>query len=294
MKQRASPSSFAMPEVGAFRTYLLWSNTTAVMKVTFMCLANSRKLSGRCVAGVHTGGEGWIRLVSRSSYGTLARSHYTLAGGGQVGLFDVVEVDVARARPEIHQPENWVLGRGGWGFIDWVLGPPRWKLIEEVSGPGALPLLGTYLSIAPDLLGDNRSRVSYYQFKESPAAASLTLMEPSDVRWKIGQSRRGRRQTRAEFPLAGCQYDLPVTDPEWERRLSPLPSGVHRSKDLGLGNTDRVFLTISLGEPFNGECFKLVAGCRAREAGILVMTAKKGAAGLKREESLKERLTTGR
>ena len=95
------------------------------MKVTFMCLANSRKLSGRCVAGIQTGGQGWIRVVSRSSSGTLSRSHYTLANGRQVALFDVVEADVdvveadvAEARPEPHQPENWVLGREGWGLID--------------------------------------------------------------------------------------------------------------------------------------------------------------------------------
>ena len=228
------------------------------MKVSFMCLANSRKLSGRCVAGLQTGGEGWIRVVSRSSPGTLSRSHYTLANGSQVALLDVVEVDVARARPEPHQSENRVLGREGWGLIDWLLGPPSWKFIEKVSGAGALPRLEKSLFFGPDLLGDNRDRVSYSNFKGKPAAASLPLVEPSDVRWRITQSWRGRRQTRAVFALGGRSFDLPVTDPEWERRLSLLSIVMHKSEEVGISRTDRVFLTISLGEPFNGECFKLV------------------------------------
>ena len=224
-----------------------------------MCLANSTKLSGRCVAGIQTGGEGWIRVVSRSSSGTLSRSHYTLTKGRQLALFDVVEAEVARARPEPHQPENWVLGREGWGLIDWFLGPPSWKLIEKVSGAEALPILEKSLFFSPDLLGDNGDRVSYSNFSQNPAAASLTLVEPLNVLWRITQSHRGRRQTRAGFALGGRSFDLPVTDPEWEQRLSFLPIGVHSSEEAGISRTDRVFLTISLGEPFDGECYKLVA-----------------------------------
>lgn len=229
------------------------------MKVTFMCLANSRKLSGRCVAGIQPGGEGWIRVVSRSSSGTLSRSHYTFADGRQVALFDVVEVDVARARPEPHQPENWMLGREGRSWIDWMLGPPRWKLLEKVSGAGALPLLEKSLFFASNLLGDNRDRVNYSNFDGNPAAASLTLVEPSDIRWRISQLLGGRRQTRTSFTVDGRSFDLPVTDPDWERRLSLLPSGIHGSEEVEISRTDRVFFTISLGEPFNGECFKLVS-----------------------------------
>lgn len=198
-------------------------------------------------------------MVSRSSSGSLSRSHYTFANGRQVALFDVVEADVARARPEPHQPENWVLGRIGWGLVDWLLGPPNWKLIETVSGSEALPLLENSLFFAPDLMGDNKDRVSYSNFKGNPAAASLTLVEPSEIRWRISQSPMGRWQTRAVFALGGSSFDLPVTDPAWEQRLSRLPSGVHSSQKVGISRADRVFLTISLGEPFNGECYKLVA-----------------------------------
>ncbi len=122
-----------------------------------------------------------------------------------------------------------------------------------------MTLLEKSLFLAPDLLGDNRDRVSYSNFNGKPAAASLTLVEPSNVRWRITQSPRGRRQIRAGFALGGRSFDLPVTDPEWEQRLSLLPSGVHSSEEVGISRTDRVFLTISLGEPFNGECFKLLA-----------------------------------
>jgi hypothetical protein len=46
--------------------------------VEIICLANSRKHSGRCVAGLRTDGQGWIRPVGPSDNGTLFPWHYTL------------------------------------------------------------------------------------------------------------------------------------------------------------------------------------------------------------------------
>jgi hypothetical protein len=77
--------------------------------------------------------------------------------------------------------------------------------------------------------------------------------------WRVTTSRTGRRQTRANFTLAGPSYDLSVTDPIWEHRLRDLPNGVHERTAAGIETWEEVFLTISLGEPFYGSCYKLVA-----------------------------------
>lgn len=59
--------------------------------------------------------------------------------------------------------------------------------------------------------------------------------------------------------MGDAVYDLSVTDPKWEARLRDLPEGLHDRARGGISGGDSVFLTISLGEPFQGSCFKLVA-----------------------------------
>jgi len=43
-----------------------------------VCLANSRKLGGRCVACLRLVGGGWVRPVSSFSDGTLCPAQYSL------------------------------------------------------------------------------------------------------------------------------------------------------------------------------------------------------------------------
>lgn len=238
------------------------------MNVTFICLANSRKLNGRCVAGLRTDGGGWIRPVSLESSGTLGPQHYTLDNGNEAALLDVIKVAVSSPCPQLHQPENWDLGRGWWRFLDRFLGAPRWKLIDKVEPSKGEQLLSPFLVGGPNLLGNASDRVRYTEFTHQPAPASLALIEPSGVSWRITQSIRGRRQTRVVFQLDGRPYNLSVTDPKWEQRLSHLTYGLHRREVAGIAPRDRVLFTVSLGEPFKGssaspedegDCFKLVA-----------------------------------
>lgn len=56
-----------------------------------ICIANSRKLSGRCIAGLRIDGKGWIRPVSESPEGTLFQEHYILKDGSEAQVLDVLE-----------------------------------------------------------------------------------------------------------------------------------------------------------------------------------------------------------
>ncbi len=87
------------------------------MRLQIICMANSRKLGGRCVAGLRLDGGGWIRPVAPTPEGTLYRSTCTLNGRTEVRPLDVIEVDVARPRPDPHQPENWVLTNRRWKLL---------------------------------------------------------------------------------------------------------------------------------------------------------------------------------
>ena len=60
-----------------------------------------------------------------------------------------------------------------------------------------------------------------------------------------------KRRLEAEFELARTQYRLRVTDPVYERRYFAIGEGEY---ELG-----ECCLTISLGEPYEGFAYKLVA-----------------------------------
>lgn len=211
-----------------------------------VCLANSRKMGGRCVAGLTPSGQ-WVRPVSADPEGTLYRHHYVLSSGREASVLDVIRVPLGEHVPEPHQPENWRVENR------------QWDHLGVLSGDRALQFLGDHAEPGPEIFGNRLDRVSWDHLVEHPAPASLELVEPRDLRWHITTSMRGNRQTRALFSLAGADYDLPITDPLWEAALRGLPEGLHPMTAGGISEDQAVFLTISLGEPFQGSCFKLVA-----------------------------------
>ena len=74
-----------------------------------ICLANSTKYGGRCIAGLKTDGSGWLRPVSPRADGTLYPEHYMLDGNKEPELFDILEIECTGHRQECHQPENWII-----------------------------------------------------------------------------------------------------------------------------------------------------------------------------------------
>lgn len=60
-----------------------------------------------------------------------------------------------------------------------------------------------------------------------------------------------KRRVQARFQFDDNDYALWVTDPDIER--------YYLAREDGCYNLDECYLTISLGEPFNENCYKLVA-----------------------------------
>jgi len=217
-------------------------------------LAKSKKLGGRCVAGLKTDGGVWVRPVGPSEDGTLFSQHYTLSNGSQAEVLDVVKIEVKEPRPEPHQPENWLIS------------DKKWRLVARPASEEHQSILWNHIVSGPTLLGNQSDRVHIKTFEEEPAEASLVLVTPRKIQWTIGGSVTGKRQTRAVFKLKGTTYDLVVTDTDWECRLGRLPKGAYSIKDLGsvgIEPNDEFLLTISLGEAFPKyrpkHHFKLVA-----------------------------------
>jgi hypothetical protein len=82
---------------------------------------------------------------------------------------------------------------------------------------------------------------------------SDSLVPPSDIRWL------NRNKARVEFRLESVYYALPLTDPAYVGPLKRLEEGDYPSSALGIPEDGKILFTISLGEPFEGFCYKLVA-----------------------------------
>lgn len=209
--------------------------------VDMICLANSRKMGGKCVAGIQLGTTKWIRPVSDAPHGELYGSHCTLDVGRQIRLLDLVRIPLAAPVPIPEQPENWHLA------------PGRWQHLGRADSSD-IQALRPILSLGRTLLGNTGDSV----VSGTQQTSSLALVEPKTLSWRV-KGRPGRSpQARALFSLSGQPYDLAVTHPTWEKKIKGLGLGDHDERVVNLANGG-VWFCISLGEAFHGRCYKLIA-----------------------------------
>lgn len=211
-----------------------------------VCLANSRKRSGRCIAGLRTDGSGWIRPVTED--GPLNRRHYLLDDSTEPIVLDILNINLRKSVPKPYQPENWLIG------------DLPWHLKTRPAPRRYIPLIRRFIENGPDLFGNTSDRVPLKSIIEKPVQASLTLIIPNGLSWLVTRSIRGNRQIRARFTISRVHYDLAVTDHLLEHNLSSLAEGVYSSSQIGIEENVEILFTISLAGPLHGECFKLVAG----------------------------------
>ena len=218
-----------------------------------ICLANSRKWQGRCVAGIRTDGQGWIRPVGWSANGSLAVNNYWLDNNTEVQPLDVIRLRCIRPCPKPHHPE------------DWTNAGSQWQLIARPASAEHLELLKTHLVDGSALFGNTQDKTPAAQFNMVPAAASLAIIAPDNLQWAI-QDSDGKRKIRVQFTLCNAPYRLTLTDPIYEQKLGHLRPGVYLPAAAGIPNGAKIWLTISLSEPFQKTvgveafCYKLVAG----------------------------------
>ena len=94
---------------------------------TIICLANSYKHGGRCIAGREVvGGEigAWVRPISSRPGHEVGEHERHYADRGAVAVLDIADVSLVGHSPSGHQPENYVLaGNGSWrrlGSASWT------------------------------------------------------------------------------------------------------------------------------------------------------------------------------
>lgn len=211
-------------------------------------LASSKKLGGRCVAGISINSGAWVRPVSNFGEGELY-PHQCRVDGRLPSPLDVVEFAYVGPVEDPAQPENVLVA------------DEAWRLTETLDPVNAYDRLTRFLSPGPGLFG-NRGKAVDEEVAAAGLAASLELVEPSgDVEFSLEPPFKpgGPSRTRVTFSLAGQTYDLPVTD-FWVRpRLLKLEFGRFSPEQVGLDPARRLLLTVSLGGAKFGAHWKLVA-----------------------------------
>jgi hypothetical protein len=201
---------------------------------TIAIFANSVKHGMHCVAGKDVASGDWIRPVADASGAEL--NHEQCIYSNKYGRFTVkplqkIEMTLAAPVPLINQPENHLLGEG-----EWV---QRYKVQDDEV---------EHWLDHPQTLWGPGNRVSYdaIQARQVSIEASLYLVRVEDLSLQMNGHRR-----RAIFQYAGCNYDLPCTDPNFDQKIvNPEHQNV---------------LCVSLGEPYdptgghNLSCYKIVA-----------------------------------
>lgn len=165
--------------------------------------------------------------------------------GSDPRVLDVMDVPLLDPRPQGYQHENWLLAPERY----WVkAGRVTWSGMERLADPAA------------PLWVNGHSTYSGLNDKIPLSAAtalktSLPLVRVDRVNlsvFKPGEAfGNAKRRVQARFRHDGTEYWLWVTDPNYERAYLAKPDG-----DYAI---DESFLTVSLGEPYNDACYKLIA-----------------------------------
>ena len=170
-----------------------------------VCLANSRKLSGRCVAGVElNNGQPpvWIRPVSGRENQEVSEYERQYQDGSDPGLLDIIDVPLLEHSPMKFQQENWLLDPEYYWEKTGVFG---WDALNELAETqGALWRNGCHTNN-----GENDQIPLEQTEKET---SSLKLVHVDKLLLKVfapgAAFGKGKRRVQAQFHFAANKYAM--------------------------------------------------------------------------------------
>lgn len=213
-----------------------------------LCLANSYKEGGRCIAGIDVKSKEWVRPISSREGGAYRVEELVYENGARLEVLDVFEFHGHEAAPSLYHPED-IIVDPSWSYV-------RAATIEDVGIVEELALKG------PLLLGSSESSIQCPTESTKQVENSLgsVVLKSSRVKFRKERGTDGRVRKRATFRLRGSDYDLPITDPSVLAKLAALDVGEYAASEIGI-ESDHVILVVSLAEPWdrNNRCYKVVA-----------------------------------
>jgi len=215
-----------------------------------VCLANSHKTGGLCIAGREITGNGfgnWVRPVSKRSTAEVSFSEYRYADNTSPRLLDIIDIPLLSPQPKQHQTENHVVDE----MQRWLkVGELQWQQLEQIRDQPST------LWINSDQTKDGSRYNCISQTEAATQANSLLLIRPDNFVVKVGSRTWEGRTTRTYhggFTYNGIHYILRSTDPAVRNAFA--------GKGEGDYPMNEVYLCVSLTEPApqDGRCHKLVA-----------------------------------
>ena len=216
--------------------------------IRIICLANSRKIEGRCIAGrewTEQGAGRWVRPVSARPKQEVSEYERQYEDGSDPRVLDVIDVPMLEPKPHGFQSENWLLDpRHYWSKVGSFSPFDLARLLDPVDRlwiDGYRTFNGSNDKIPEELMQAISSSLRLIRVQ----TLELCVFAPGEA---FGNS---KRRVQGRFDHAGHHYALWVTDPGYERDYLSKLDG-----DYKLGPC---YLTVSLGELYDGFCYKLVA-----------------------------------
>jgi hypothetical protein len=216
---------------------------------TIICLANSRKHSGRCIAGKEVLPDrigDWVRPVSARVMGEVSEEERRYEDGRDPRVLDILEVPVIAHTPWLYQSENYVIDAAAfWTKTGEIQAADLARLVDRPDN-----LWGSGESAMNGL----NDRVSFEE--ATKFGTPLALVRPDRltlcVQTEGMRAGKPRRKVRARFSYRDTPYVLSVTDPIAERSFLAKPDGEYPAWVS--------YIVASLGEMHSdGYCYKLIA-----------------------------------
>jgi hypothetical protein len=215
---------------------------------SFLCLANSRKPGGHCVAGRTFNQQSyteWLRPVSTRNTHEISDAELTYADGTRAKLLDVIKVTCSQSQPLFYQTENHVLAPACWEKLQSTTWNHVTAATETTNGALWHDGLSSYHGMNDKVPEAIAQILTNSLMLVNPQI--LTLVVAQESKYMGGYERR----VRAEFSYNNTQYNFVVTDPWIETKYFALPDGRY--------NVPTSRLCLSLPEILNGNATKLVA-----------------------------------
>jgi len=219
---------------------------------TFVCVANSTKNYGRCIAGIEIdNGElgNWIRPVSGREGREISEDDRRFENGKTCGVFDVVSVAFDKPDPFLHQTENHVIDDRYY-----------WTKVGELSPKDLEVAIENYKQpIWPHCQSTNYGHNDKIPQDQLPHInSSLTLIQPKTVEVVVSNDpgfngAPSQIAVRAKFFCGGQRNSLKISDPKMKEEFM--------GRGVGTYTLDNPIMCISLAEPWAQQpyAFKVVA-----------------------------------
>ena len=211
----------------------------------FICLANSYKRNGRCIAGVEVtisqdkrwkivrnndGSPHWIRPIDQhTEYGEVLEGE-----ARHIPLLSVVKISEAVPCPhESHSEDVNYLQMTTIGMIHNYR-----EVLEQLSDNVHFEIFyTTELAISPEIY----AKGNY----------SLMMIHPENIQFQEDLT-KNRARYRMSFSYHGTNYDFSITDPVFYEQIALQPELLNSLTDI--------YLTLSIGLEYEGRHHKLIAG----------------------------------